>query len=1000
MTLDDVYQKLELTDDSLVRLSDPNWKSRVAFPSRVFRLLETNNLLKQMDAFFCFDNKPLILFFKEPEDKQALHKAIWNFNESPIAMIVENGSVEIFNGFSIDENHKLLQHIGGESVLNDFKYFELVTGKAWEKYKEDISHKNRVDYKLLENIDATQKKLIEFGLSQKVANALIGKIIFIRYLIDRKVQLHFQDIPKLWSNEDLCDLLRNKAQYIQFVKYLEDSEKGFNGDLFRITPTEYDTIPQQALDVIIQLLQGVELRTGQMSLFKLYDFSILPVEFISNVYEKFIGKENQDKEGAYYTPTFLVDYIIQQTIGEHFNHTHDYDCKVLDPACGSGIFLVESLRRIIDKYILENNISETERNSESFRIVLKQLVRDNIYGIDSDESAVQVAIFSIYLTLLDYQNPADIGNFKFPNLLGTNLICSDAFDTENAQLNRLSEAGIQFDYIIGNPPWMRGRINRDAEGNIITPAYIRYLNETNQMRFVGNKELAQAFMWRSLDFATSSTKLALISTSKVLYNLQSGAFRSHLLETTYIDQVFELAAVRREVFSSSNDSAIAPACILFFRKANEENTDAHLIEHISLKPSRFFSQFKVFTLTKHDIQYVKQGFLKAYDWLWKTLVYGSYLDFLLIKRLARHQSVGEFLKTHDILYGQGMIVAKNGTNNTDCLQGKPLTEAKNINQYHITEPTVQWGGGQVHRMRDVRLYKAPLLLTTKGTLADLRAEAAICRFDTVYKDAVTGIQTEDIGILRNIEGLLNSSLFAYLNINTFSSSGIEREQAHIQEKLSMPYLRISCARKIMELENLLKEAEESTMIDDTRTRQIEKLKKDIDKTILRNFKCSQIDKDLIDYALHVSIPMAVKLEGYERLFDPMKKSDILLKEYASVYVERFAKAFLRESKHFYVEILHTPEAIAMMFKVADEELSPTETISFIKKGLSSAELAALIQLSSAKLTEQLFVQKDIRGFERDYFYIIKPNEKRLWHRAVAHLDVNEFADAMLKAGGE
>ena len=146
--------------------------------------------------------------------------------------------------------------------------------------------------------------------------------------------------------------------------------------------------------------------------------------------------------------------------------------------------------------------------------------------------------------------------------------------------------------------------------------------------------------------------------------------------------------------------------------------------------------------------------------------------------------------------------------------------------------------------------------------------------------------------------------------------------------------------------------------------------------------------------------MAVKLEGYERLFDPMKKSDILLKEYASVYVERFAKAFLRESKHFYVEILHTPEAIAMMFKVADEELSPTETISFIKKGLSSAELAALIQLSSAKLTEQLFVQKDIRGFERDYFYIIKPNEKRLWHRAVAHLDVNEFADAMLKAGGE
>ena len=79
MTLDELYKKLELTDDCLIRLSDLEWKNKVSFPSRIYRLLETNNLLKQLDAFFCFDNKPLILFFKNPQDKQALHKAIWNF---------------------------------------------------------------------------------------------------------------------------------------------------------------------------------------------------------------------------------------------------------------------------------------------------------------------------------------------------------------------------------------------------------------------------------------------------------------------------------------------------------------------------------------------------------------------------------------------------------------------------------------------------------------------------------------------------------------------------------------------------------------------------------------------------------------------------------------------------------------------------------------------------------------------------------------------------------
>lgn len=1000
MTLDELYKKLELTDDCLIRLSDPEWKNKVSFPSRIYRLLETNNLLKQLDAFFCFDNKPLILFFKNPQDKQALHKAIWNFNESPIAIIVSDDVVEIFNGFSINKTTGYLYEIAKEDKLNDFSYFELVTGKTWEKYKADISHRNRVDYKLLENIDSVQKKLIDLGLNQKVANALIGKIIFIRYLIDRKVQLHFQDTPKLWTNEDLCELLQEKEQYIQFVKYLEDSEKGFNGDLFRITSDDYETISQEALNVIILLLQGVEIKTGQLSLFKLYDFSILPVEFISNVYEKFIGKDNQNEEGAYYTPTFLVDYIIQQTIGKHFESTHSYDCKVLDPACGSGIFLVESLRRIIDKYIKENNVREEERDSDDFREVLKNLVWNNIYGIDKDESAVQVAIFSIYLTLLDYQSPADIGKFKFPNLLGTNLICSDTFDTSNASLNGLLEQNIQFDYIIGNPPWMRGRIQKDHKGQVIEPQYMQYLRATQQVDFVGNKELAQAFVLRSLDFATESTKLALVLTSKVLYNLQSKAFRQHLLNTSYINQVFELAPVRKEIFISSNDSAIAPCCIIFFNKATTDCTREHVIKHISLKPSRFFSNFKVFTLTKNDIQFVKQGLLKEYDWLWKTLVYGSYLDFLFIKRLKKHESLSKFLTSNQILFGQGITIGGGDLNNTNCLIDKPLMEARAVKQYHAEQPTDTWTGELVHRPRNFDLYKAPLLLTTKGTQSDLRAEAAICLYDTVYKDAVTGIHSQDIELLRNIEGLLNSSLFAYLNITTFSSSGIEREQALIQEKLSIPYFNITCIDKIKQVESILKESSQSTMVDDAQLNEVETIKKEIDSIILQDVKCTEVDIDLVDYALTISIPLATKVAGYENLFAPIKKDDKMLKQYADAYLERFAEAFSRVGKQFYVEIAHTNEIVAMLFKTKDFEGAVEENIVYTDMTYACSTINDLVLLSSTKLTEQLFVQKDIRGFEKDYFYIIKPNERRLWHKAIAHIDVNEFADAMFKAGGK
>lgn len=543
MILNEIYKRLELTDDCLVRLSDPNWKNKVSFPSRIYRLLETNDLLKDMDAFFYFDNKPLILFFNGTKDKQALHRAIWNFNESPIVIIVENNAVEIYNGFSFNKTNKLLNHIGGNDDLDNFKYFQLVTGKTWEIYQTEISHRNRVDYKLLENINAAQDLLKGLKLSQSLANALIGKIIFYRYLIDRKVRLNYNG-KELWTNEDLCDCLADKNNFISFVSYLEDDTTGFNGDVFRIRTEDYKKINQDALNVLIRLLQSEDLKSGQQSLFDIYDFSILPIEFISNVYEKFIGIEKQDEESAYYTPTFLVDYIVAETVEKRLKlDDKNYSCRILDPSCGSGIFLVESLRRIIEKYIVVENVQNT--NTESFRESLRNLVCDNIFGIDKDYDAIQVAIFSIYLTLLDYQKPADIEKFKFPDLYGTNLIHSDAFDLENENLKKLEERKLHFDYVIGNPPWKRGGIRK---GSLCE----QYLKKKQLFNNIGNRELAQAFVLRSIDFTNTNTHCALVVASKILYNIDSQKFRKFILDTLCLTQVFELASVRREVFNKSN----------------------------------------------------------------------------------------------------------------------------------------------------------------------------------------------------------------------------------------------------------------------------------------------------------------------------------------------------------------------------------------------------------------------------------------------------------------
>lgn len=997
MNLQEIYSKLQLTDDCLIKMSDTNWQSKVSLPSRIYRLLEKNDLLNTLDAFFCFDNKPLILFFNLEDEsrKKELHKAIWNFNESPIAIIVENDAVEIFNGFSIDENTKLLKSLGRADKLNDFAYFELVTGKTWEKYQEELSHKNRVDYKLLGNIEAAQGLMMKQGISQTLANALIGKIIFYRYLIDRKVKLNYQGKER-WTNDDLCDCLGSKEGFLAFVRHLEDKESGFNGDMFRISQDEWQQINQNVLNILVRLLKSEDLASGQQSLFDIYDFSILPIEFISNVYEKFIGVDKQDKESAYYTPTFLVDYIVAETVEKHLKSDEtNYSCRILDPSCGSGIFLVESLRRIIEKYIKVKKIKNT--NTDSFRDDLKQLVYDNIFGIDKDPDAIQVAIFSIYLTLLDYQEPADIEKFKFPNLLGKNLICSDTFDVDNEGLKELEAKKLQFNCIIGNPPWKRGGFKKGS-------CCENYLKQHKLLSKIGNKELAQAFVLRSMDFTTANTQCALVVVSKVLYNLDSKKFRSFVLENLYINQVFELAPVRKEVFNNSNDPAIAPACVLFYKNANGESTDNNVINHIALKSSRFFTMFKVFSLTRNDIQQVQQDRLKKYDYLWKVLVYGSYLDFVFIKRLKELPNISEI---PGFVFPKHGIKAKDGDRKVDVsvLYDWHYTKPSSVYKYFIVNDDEKWKQKEVGFARkkngcndiDIDMYRGPILLVKKGTSSELTKTAAISYEDTVYNDTFSGIKvniSNPVPVLRNILGLFNSSFFAYFNLLTFSSSGIEREQTFDEENILLPYCD-GFEGKVETIEDLTRKTYKQTMADDALENQIDSQITSLESIIYDKLNCSNTEKDLIDYAEQISIPLATKPRGFEKVFSAINPRDAWLEDYAKVYIDRFANSFNKIGKRFAVEVLYSQQCIGMLFRVVDEKDFVSE---YELSECDNPLLASAINLSSTRITDQLFVQKDIRGFEKEFFYVFKPNEKRLWHKAIAHLDVNEFDDAMLRAG--
>jgi len=998
MGLNQIYKQLGFNvQNGLCLMTNKHWKGCLL--PRTEKILI--NILKPV-SFFCLDKKPLILFYDSPKNKKELFQDIWNFNESPVVIIKEGNSVEIFNGFSYFSKDSALETLEDGKNIENFSYFEFVTGRSLQKYSSSLKYQKRVDYRLLNNIRVARDILInKYKVEKAVANALIGKVIFIRYLIDRNVRIKFDGDLREWKREEFYPLLDDRKNIIKFFAYLN---KQFKGEVFSIKKNKLYSVPTKAFVVLKNLLEGTELESGQTSLFNIYNFSIIPVEFISNVYEHFIGKEDQAKKGAYYTPLFIVDYILSETVEKYFKVNPDkYNCKVLDPSCGSGIFLVEALRKMIERYRTLNQVTST---TEKFKKALKQLAEDNIFGIDKDENAINVAIFSIYLTLLDYQEPKDIENFTFPDLKKNgNFSNSDFFDLKADFNNRSSS--FNYNIILGNPPWKRGK------GNGEEPTFSKYIKYRKKKELkqgkcipklaISNKEIAQAFLLRVSDFSSKYTQCALIVTSKTLYNLKAKDFRQYFLHYYYVDKVLELAPVRKEVFRSAKQ----PAVVLFYRYSYSEKTTENIVEHITIKPNCLFSLFKIFTIQRNDYKRISQINLKDNDWLWKVLVWGSYQDFNFLKRLQEdYISINKKIKKENLLIGQGLIVGtKNKKYSSKDLLGKPLIDhKKDIEQYHV-HSSLKWSAKAVTRVRNKKIFKAPILLIKHG-LKKFKAIAAISYLDVLYKHSLTGIKdlgSQNTVLLKTLCGLLNSDMFAYYMIHT-TSAGADRGRAHDEEKLNFPYLKnMQIAKDVEKIEIISRKIfkEKQKIINTAKSSLLLKknnMHSSLNEKIFKSFNLNMAERTLVDYALKVTIPLIIRPGEYKPdLFASLDKRDNILLEYVTLFISRFTH-LLKKGNNFNIEIWQTKYIVSVFFTIIDKQSNENQIIW--KEQNDDTVFRKIAKLGIEKKTERLFLHKDIRGFEKNGFYIIKPNEKKLWHKAMAYLDIDEFVKAILKAGKE
>ncbi len=966
-TIDSILNEIGISNnnENYHTLCDNSWKSKI--PIRFYKgLIEI-----KPHSFILLENKIITLFFTFSQNDKTnlsdLFKKIWNLGGTPAVFIISDTTVDIYNGFSFDTKTSCFDKykIGNtelslKNLGNNFSIWDLITGKSFEDVKPP---KAQIDEKLLENLENTKNILEKNGLADIYTQNLIGRLLFSRYLLDRGVKID----PKYFKDkQSFLELIKNKNLLYKYFNYLK---KTFNGDLFPVNDEEIEQVQESHLYYLYELFSSSDITEGtiQKSLFDMYDFNIIPIELISEVYERFIGKKKQKKNAAYYTPAFLVDYILEKTVKTHL--LENKNCKVFDPSCGSGIFLVESLRAIIEKNLNKNGSITKEK--------LTDLLLANIYGVDIDESAVNLTVFSLCLTLLDYINPKDITTYKFPNLLNKNLFVSDFFNIEDI-FNKITK---NLDFIIGNPPWGSDKGNKNQ--------HIDYFQKINLP--ISDKQIAQTFVLRTKDFSDKKTKCAFVLPSKpILYNHNAQEFRKCFLKQFNVKEILELSPVRHQLFAG----AVAPTSIIFFDYSHKKNTEKNTVLHTSIKPNIFLEYLKLIVIEKNDIKQIKQEFFLKYDYLWKIMLYGNILDFHLIKRLKdQYDCLNNVIKKNDFSYSLGFQVGGK-SNPASHLLGKSFIDTKNnaLSKFNINDNACKkWSIDEVHRPRTKEVYQPPYVLIKRAfDKRSFSLHAVYSEKEYVFSNLITAVKGNDKRLLKSIVGLINSKTYSYMLLLQGTSAGIEREESYNEERFQFPFVsNANIPKKVDKIQNLYHKLNSVLMYNSDLEMQINSEEAKLNEMILDTFELSNIEKLLIDYAIHITIPQINNQK------EPIAKtSEQQLKKYAKVFYSHFGKRWNDNPNFFEIDIYYNDFIIGMNFKVTN--IKPKSKIK-LYKNKSYDELFRLMQFGEEKITDVFFKQRDIRGFNKASFYVVKPNQYKNWHPAVAHGDLSEFIEAMLKA---
>jgi N-6 DNA Methylase len=566
-------------------------------------------------------------------------------------------------------------------------WVQLVTGSLLEQHKSKFPKDERVDAVLVSNLKAVRAELTKgLNLPIEICHSLLARLIFTQFLFQRTdsagrsaisqtvLDGRFDDhLREVYAQPTALEsILRDKEETYALFRWLNEK---FNGDMFPgkgCTAEEREAewqaekakVEQKHLDLLADFVSGkIHLKTKQQFLWAEYSFDALPLEFISSVYEEFLTADDLAL-GAHYTPPHLVDFVLDGVLPWGGK---EWDLKILDPCCGSSIFLVKAFQRLVQRW--KNAHPEDEPRVDDLRPILE----NNLLGVDMSKEALRVASFSLCLALCDALDPKHYWKRTvFPPLRDIRLIESDFFNEDKPGFRTKEDAGT-WDLVIGNAPWGGGSLSDDSAG-------IRWGKSNNWP--VTNKNPGLIFLAKAAALTRKKGRVAMIVPAMpLLYQNSSDQtrdFRIKLFTSYTVEEVVSLTHLRWQLF----EKVKARACVVTLQPVPPTSPELEL-SYICPQPQYSADDNALITIEPQDLHAITHDEAANDPLVWSVLLLGGRRDLRLVRQLGGEMTLAK-LKSSDVenaadgqvlLTRRGIARSPSNTRDDNEILDRPLLEA-------------------------------------------------------------------------------------------------------------------------------------------------------------------------------------------------------------------------------------------------------------------------------------------------------------------------------------